>query len=121
MTLENAVLLYGDQQRQLDDLAPGAAREAQLPVTVLGPPGATPTPDPYMPSAVLVPSPLINDPTYILGRANLNAQTYMRNLLGGLGFSDIQFTSETPPPAAPYQQEVPKGYYLLPTATPGAP
>ena len=57
----------------------------------------------------------------ILGRANLNAQTYMRNLLGGLGFSDIQFTSETPPPAAPYQQEVPKGYYLLPTATPGAP
>ena len=67
LTLENAVLLYGDQQRQLDDLAPGAAREAQLPVTVLGPPGATPTPDPYMPSAVLVPSPLINDPTYILG------------------------------------------------------
>ncbi len=57
----------------------------------------------------------------ILGRANTNAQTYMRNLLGGLGFTDIQFTSETPPPAAPYQQEVPKGYYLLPTATPAAP
>jgi hypothetical protein len=57
----------------------------------------------------------------ILGRANTNAQTYMRNLLGGLGFTDITFTSETPPPAAPYEQEVPKGYYLLPTATPAAP
>lgn len=54
----------------------------------------------------------------ILGRANTNAQTYMRNLLGGLGFTDIQFTPDTPPPAAPYQQEVPKGYYLLPTGTP---
>lgn len=54
----------------------------------------------------------------ILGRANANAQTYMRNLLGGLGFTDVTFTSETPPPAAPYQQEIPKGYYLLPTGTP---
>ena len=54
----------------------------------------------------------------ILGRANTNAQTYMRNLLGGLGFTDVTFTSETPPPAVPYQQEVPKGYYLLPTGTP---
>ncbi len=54
----------------------------------------------------------------ILGRANTNAQTYMRNLLGGLGFTNIEFTDTTPPPAAPYQQEVPKGYYLLPTATP---
>ena len=51
-------------------------------------------------------------------RDSTNAQTYMRNLLGGLGFTDVTFTSETPPPAAPYQQEVPKGYYLLPTATP---
>ncbi len=54
----------------------------------------------------------------ILVRANSNAQTYMRNLLGGLGFTNIEFTDTTPPPAAPYQQEVPKGYYLLPTATP---
>ena len=54
----------------------------------------------------------------ILGRANTNAQTYMRNLLSGLGFTDVTFTSETPPPAVPYQQEVPKGYYLLPTGTP---
>ena len=57
----------------------------------------------------------------ILARANSNAQTYMRNFLGGLGFTNVTFTSETPPPAAPYQQEIPKGYYLLPTATPVAP
>lgn len=57
----------------------------------------------------------------ILARANSNAQTYMRNFLSGLGFVNVTFTSETPPPAAPYQQEIPKGYYLLPTATPVAP
>lgn len=54
----------------------------------------------------------------ILVRANKNAQAYMENFLSGLGFTEIIFTSEPPPPAAPYQQEVPKGYYLLPTATP---
>ncbi|WP_374689052.1 DUF4230 domain-containing protein [Promineifilum sp.] len=59
----------------------------------------------------------------ILDRANANAQGYMRNFLGGLGFTDIVFTDQTPPPAAPYQQQVPKGYYLLPTpsVTPAAP
>ena len=57
----------------------------------------------------------------LLARANTNAQTYMRNFLTGLGFTEISFTPEAPPPAAPYEQEVPKGYYLLPTATPVAP
>jgi hypothetical protein len=57
----------------------------------------------------------------ILDRANLNAQNYMRNFLEGLGFTQIVFTPETPPPAAPFEQEVPKGYYLLPTTTPVAP
>jgi len=57
----------------------------------------------------------------ILVRANKNAQAYMENFLSGLGFTEIIFTSETPPPAAPYQQEIPKGYFLLPTATPAAP
>jgi hypothetical protein len=57
----------------------------------------------------------------ILDRANLNAQNYMRNFLEGLGFTQVVFTPETPPPAAPFEQEVPKGYYLLPTATPAAP
>ncbi len=54
----------------------------------------------------------------ILGRANTNAQAYMRNFLAGLGFTDVIFTPDTPPPAAAYEQEVPKGYYLLPTGTP---
>ena len=54
----------------------------------------------------------------ILERANRNAQEYMRNFLSGLGFTEIIFTPDTPPPAAVYEQEVPKGYYLLPTATP---
>lgn len=57
----------------------------------------------------------------ILARANTNAQTYMHNFLAGLGFTEIIFTPDTPPAVAPYVQEVPKGYYLLPTATPAAP
>lgn len=57
----------------------------------------------------------------ILARANTNAQTYMQNFLAGLGFTEIIFTPDTPAPVTPYQQEVPKGYYLLPTATPVAP
>lgn len=54
----------------------------------------------------------------ILTRANTNAQTYMNNFLSGLGFTEIIFTPDTPPAVEPYQQEIPKGYYLLPTATP---
>ena len=54
----------------------------------------------------------------ILTRANNNAQTYMQNFLSGLGFTEVIFTPDTPPAVAPYQQEIPKGYYLLPTATP---
>jgi hypothetical protein len=57
----------------------------------------------------------------ILNRADANAQTTIRNLLEGLGFTEVIFTPDTPPAVAPYQQEVPKGYYLLPTATPAAP
>lgn len=57
----------------------------------------------------------------ILARANVNAQTYMHNFLAGLGFTEIIFTPDTPPAAEPYQQEIPKGYYLMPTATPAVP
>lgn len=57
----------------------------------------------------------------ILVRANNNAQGYMRNFLEGLGFTEIIFTPDTPPESPPFVQEVPKGYYLLPTATPVAP
>ncbi len=54
----------------------------------------------------------------ILDRANQNAQTYMRTFLSGLGFTEVIFTPDTPTAVEPYQQEVPKGYYLLPTPTP---
>ena len=66
-TLENAVVVYGDQQLPLDDLPPGEAREVQLALTFLARPGVTPTPDPLVPVGVILPHPLINDPTYILG------------------------------------------------------
>ena len=52
----------------------------------------------------------------ILTRANNNAQTYMQNFLSGLGFTEVIFTPDTPPAVAPYQQEIPKGYYLLPVS-----
>lgn len=57
----------------------------------------------------------------ILDRANTNAQAYMQNFLKGLGFTEVIFTPDTPPQAPPFVQEIPKGYYLLPTATPAAP
>jgi hypothetical protein len=45
----------------------------------------------------------------------------MRNFMAGLGFTEIIFSPDTPQAIEPYEQEVPKGYYLLPTATPAAP
>ena len=65
-TLENAVVVYGDRQLQLNDLPPGEERETRLPLSPATP-GATPTPDPFMPTGVVLPNPLINDPTFILG------------------------------------------------------
>lgn len=51
----------------------------------------------------------------ILAHADQNAQSYLRNFLTSLGFSDVTFTETAPPPAPPYQQDVPKGYSLTPT------
>ena len=53
----------------------------------------------------------------IVQLAQQNAQTYMENFLRGLGFETIIFTDETPPPAPPYVQPVPKGYIIV-TPTP---
>ncbi|MBK8985374.1 MAG: DUF4230 domain-containing protein [Chloroflexi bacterium] len=54
----------------------------------------------------------------ILELAQTNAESYMRNFLGSLGFTNVTFTDTTPPPPpAPYVQEVPKGYILV-TPTP---
>lgn len=50
----------------------------------------------------------------ILELANQNAQNYMRGFLQNLGFENVIFTDTTPPPAPPYQQEIPKGYTLTP-------
>jgi hypothetical protein len=48
----------------------------------------------------------------LLQEAQTNAEDYMRNFLGSLGFETVIFTAETPPPAPPYEQVIPKGYIL---------
>lgn len=50
----------------------------------------------------------------ILGRANQNAESYMKTFLTNLGFENVIFTDAPPPPAPPYEQEIPKGYTLTP-------
>jgi hypothetical protein len=78
--LENAVIVYGDQQQQLGDVAAGETRETRLPLSASALPGATPTPDPLVPVGVILPNPLINDPTFILGTADYfnDPQAYPR-------------------------------------------
>lgn len=53
----------------------------------------------------------------ILQRADENAEAYMRRFLESLGFENITFTETTPPPAPPFEQQIPKGY-TLETPTP---
>lgn len=50
----------------------------------------------------------------LLQMANENAEREIRNLLAGLGFVNIEFWDETPPPAPTYDAEVPKGYAVTP-------
>lgn len=52
----------------------------------------------------------------ILDRANENAQEFMTNFLNGLGFENIIFTEDSPKPAPPFKQEVPKGFFVTPEA-----
>ncbi|MEM7113997.1 MAG: DUF4230 domain-containing protein [Chloroflexota bacterium] len=52
----------------------------------------------------------------LLGRANENAEAYMRNFLQGLGFEEIVFMDETPPEPPAYEQQVPKGFAVTPVA-----
>ncbi len=52
----------------------------------------------------------------ILERANNNARQYMIGFLSGLGFENIEFTDDTPLPAPPFVQEVPKGFVVTPEA-----
>ena len=64
---ENAVLVYGDKQVRVGDMGAGETREMPLTTTPGVPLGATPTPDPLFPTGIVIPNPLINDPTFILG------------------------------------------------------
>lgn len=71
-TLENAVLVYGQQQQALGNVAPGEERAVQLalaPATApAGPGGIAPAPpDPLFAAGSIAPNPLVNDPTAILG------------------------------------------------------
>jgi hypothetical protein len=50
----------------------------------------------------------------LLLQANENAEKEIRTLLEGLGFVNIEFWDETPPPAPTYDAETPKGYSLTP-------
>lgn len=52
----------------------------------------------------------------LLGRANENAEAYMRNFLQGLGFEEVVFMDETPPEPPAYEQPVPKGFAVTPVS-----
>ena len=56
------------------------------------------------------------DESEILERADNNARQYMIGFLSGLGFENIIFTDESPEPAPPYIQEIPKGFAVTPVA-----
>lgn len=53
----------------------------------------------------------------ILTEANENARESIQSFLTKLGFENIIFTDAPPPPAPPYEQEIPKGMILV-TITP---
>lgn len=71
-TLENAVILYQQQQIPLGNLASGAETSTRLTTTAapatIGP--ATPTPDPLFIAGPVMINPLINDPSAILGTSD---------------------------------------------------
>lgn len=74
--LQNAVLVFGDQQFPLGDIAAGETREARLPLASITPA----TPPPLFPTSAAAPNALINDPSYILGTADYynDAESYGR-------------------------------------------
>jgi hypothetical protein len=64
-TIENAVVIHGQEQDSLGDIAPGEVKTVAL--TLVAPSAASPTPDPMFPAGFVYPQPLINDPSLILG------------------------------------------------------
>lgn len=75
-TLENGVLVYGQQQQSLGNVSPGEERTVRLslPAQSVGPAGSTgaiPTPPgPLFAGGIVAPNPLVNDPTLLLGTAD---------------------------------------------------
>jgi len=63
----------------------------------------------------------------ILDQAQSEAEGFIFSFLEGLGFTEVTFVDSAPPPIAPYEQEVPKGFSLTPappfivTPAPAAP
>lgn len=50
----------------------------------------------------------------LLQQAEENAEAEIRRLLEGLGFVNIEFWDEPPPPAPTYDAEIPKGFAVTP-------
>jgi hypothetical protein len=50
----------------------------------------------------------------ILATAQAEAENVIFSFLENLGFTQVTFVDYTPPPVAPYEQEVPKGFSLTP-------
>ena len=64
-TLENAVILHGQEQITLGNLAPGEEKSLSIPLRESA--AASPTPDPMFSAGFINPNPLITDPSLILG------------------------------------------------------
>lgn len=92
-TLEDGVILYGQEQIALGDLPTGAEKQARL--ALPAPAGvAAPTPDPLFPAGSAIPNPLLNDPSLILGTTDYfsDAEAYPRWQLLQAQFGDPSLT-----------------------------
>jgi hypothetical protein len=66
-TLEDAVLIYGQKQHGIGDIQAGEERSVRLLLSSDEMPVSGPMVDPLFSTAAVVPNPLINDPSFILG------------------------------------------------------
>lgn len=99
-TLENAIILHGQEQTALGDVAPGEERTISIPL-LTGPAGAIPTPDPMFSSAFINPNPLLSDPAPILGTFDYYSDpiAYPRwQLIQSQYMGEPVGTTELPPP-----------------------
>jgi hypothetical protein len=66
-TLEDGVILYGQEQLAVGEVAAGEERTVRLLLSGDELPAPGPTPDPLFPTGAVIPNPLLNDPSFILG------------------------------------------------------